>query len=216
MRFHRSLRFLLIAAALAALGSGLGGGCASNSALVNMWRDPTYDEGPMRSMLVVGLRRNQATRRLLEDAFGHELEKRGVDATPSYEHFPNAPPDTNQIAEVMNQHGYDGVLIVMRLRTQTSESYVPGYVTTDPVWRVSPWTGRYRTYWVDVMHPGYVETDVTVRHELELWDMRRAGRLVWTAIGEVVNPASASELNHDISHNVVPELERQGFIPKKR
>jgi hypothetical protein len=217
MRFLRDLRFALFVAATAALASGaLGGGCASNSSLVNMWRDPTFDEAPMRSMLVVGLRRNQSDRRLLEDAFGRELEKRGVDATPSYEHFPNAPPDTSQIADVMNQHGYDGALIVYRLRSQTSESYVPGYATTEPVWRVSPWTGRYRTYWVDVMHPGYVETDVTVRHEIELWDMRQGGRLVWTAVGEVVNPSSASEVNHDISHNVVPELERQGFIPKKR
>jgi hypothetical protein len=217
MRFVRRLLSILTLSAAPILGAiALGGGCASNAALVNMWRDPTYDEPAMHSLLVVSLRRNQTNRRLLEDAFGQELAKRGVDATPSYEHFPNAPPDTSQIADVVNQHGYDGALIVYRLRTETSENFVPGYATSEPVWRVSPWTGRYRTYWVEVMHPGYTETDVTVRHEVELWDMREGGRLIWTGVGEVVNPASSSDVTHDVAHNVVPELEKQGFIPKKR
>lgn len=212
---RRLLPFLLLAAA-PVLGAFALGGCASNVALTNMWRDPTYDEPPMHSLLVVAIRRDQSQRRLLEDWFGHEFEKYGVDATPSYEHFPNGPPDTSQIADVVNQHGYDGALVVYRLRTQTSETYVPGYATTEPVWRVSPWTGRYRTYWADVMHPGYVEQDVTVRHEVELWDMRQSGRLVWTGVGEVVNPASPDEVTHDVAHNVVPELQKQGFIPRKR
>jgi len=215
---RRLLSFLLLAAApsLGAFALLSVGGCAANGALVNMWRDPAYDDPPMHSMLVVAVRRDQTQRRLLEDAFGRELEKRGVDATPSYEHFPSAPPDTSQIADVVNQHGYDGALIVYRLRTETSTNYVPGYVTTEPVWRVSPWTGRYRSYWADINHPGYVETDVTVRHEIELWDNRQEGRLVWTGVGESVNPASPSEVTHDVTHNVVPELEKQGFIPKKR
>jgi hypothetical protein len=217
MRLHRSIRFVLLRVALATLGAvALAGGCASNSGLVNMWRDPSYQQPPMRSMLIVAMRRNTALRRTLEDGFVHELAKRGVDATPSYEHFPNQPPDTSQIGDAVASRNYDGVMIVTRLRSETSTSYVPGYVTTQPVSRVSPWSGRYRTYWVDVMHPGYTETDITTRHEIELWDMREGGSLVWTAVGEVVNPSSPSEVNHDITHNVVPELERQGFIPKKR
>lgn len=216
MSLHRLLRATLLAAALAATGAVIWGGCASNSGLVNMWRDPSYNEAPMRHILVVAMTQNAARRRLLEDAFGRELDKRGVDAVPSYEPFPNAPPDTMQIGDAVSRGGYDGVLLTSRLRTERTSSYVPGYVTTQPVTRVSPWTGRYRTYWVDVMQPGYVEEEVTVRHEVELWSMREGGRLVWTAIGESVNPGSATEVNHDITHNVVPELEKQGFIPPKR
>jgi len=111
---------------------------------------------------------------------------------------------------------YDGVLIASRLRPEVSSTYVPGYVTTRPVSTISPWSGRYRTYWVDVMQPGYVEENIAVRHEVELWAMREGGRLVWTAVGETVNPSSATEVNRDIAKNVVPELERQGYIPRKR
>jgi hypothetical protein len=216
MPFLRQLRSSFFAVALAAMGASALGGCASNTTLVNMWKDPSYNDPPMRSTLVVAIRRTPALRRTLEDGFVQELAKRGVDATPSYQLFPNAPPDTSEIERAVSTHSYDGVLMVTRLRSQTSERYVPGYVTAEPVTRVSPWTGRYRTRWVDVMHPGYVEQDVTVRHEVELWDMRHDGRMVWTAVGEVVNPDSPSEVNHDIATNVVPELERQGFIPRKQ
>ena len=216
MPFRRLLRASLFAVALAATGASLLGGCASNSGLVNMWRDPAYNEGPMRHVLVVAMTQNTSRRRILEDAFVKQLAKRGVDAVPSYNPFPNAPPDTVQIGDVVSQGNYDGVLLASRLRTERSTNYVPGYVSTQPVSSVSPWTGRYRTYWVDVMHPGYVEEEVTVRHEVELWSMREGGRMVWTAVGESVNPGSPSEVTHDITHNVVPELEKQGFIPPTR
>jgi hypothetical protein len=216
MSFLRRLRSSFFAVALAAMGAAALAGCASNAGLVNMWRDPSYSDPPMRTMLVVALRRTAAFRRTLEDGFVHELAKRGVEATPSYRLFPNAPPDTSEIGQAVERYGHDGVIMVTRLRTERADRYVPGYVTTEPVTRVSPWTGRYRTHWVDVTHPGYVEQDVTVRHEIELWDMRHDGRMVWTAVGEVVNPGSPSEVNHDIATNVVPELEKQGFIPKKR
>lgn len=214
MSVPRIIRATLLAAALAVSAAAIWGGCASNSGLVNMWRDPSYSEPPMRKILIVAMTRNSARRRILEDAIGRELDKRGVDAVPSYEPFPGAPPDTMQIEDAVRSGNYEGVLLSSRLRTERSTNYVPGYVTTQPVTRVSPWTGRYRTYWVDVMQPGYTEEEVTVRHEVELWSMREGGRLVWTAIGETVNPSSASEVTRDIAKNVVPELERQGFIPK--
>lgn len=215
-KLRELLRATLLAAALAATGAVVLGGCATNSGLVNMWRDPSYSQPPMRHIMVVAVVRNTARRRILEDAFAQQFAKRSVDAVPSYVHFPDAPPDTMQIGDAVSQGNYDGVLIATRLQTERTSSYVPGYVTTQPTYAVSPWSGRYRTYWVDVMHPGYVEQDVTVRHEVELWSMTDGGRLVWTAVGESVNPGSPTEVNHDITHNVVPELERQGFIPRKR
>lgn len=212
---HPSLHRFLGAAVLVVLGAAAFAGCAGNSTLVNMWRDPAYNQPPMQSVLVVAVRRNPTMRRTLEDAFVHQLEKHGVRATPSYGRFAEAPPDTSQIDDLVNAGGYDGLILATRLPTERSTSYVPGYVSTQPVSYVSPWSGRYRTYWVDVMHPGYVERDVTVRHEVELWNLRSGGRLVWTGTGETLNPSSPAEVNHDVAKNVVPELARQGFIPRK-
>ena len=214
MRFPRILCASLLAAALAVLVAVVLGGCASTSGLTNMWRDPEYSGPPLRHILVVGMIRNPANRRILEDAFVHQLSKNGVDAVPSYQHFPNDPPDTDQVYDAVDKGGYDGVLLTRRLPSQTSTSYVPGYLTTQPVTRLG-WRGYYRTTWVDVMHPGYVEQDVTARREVELWTVGDGGRMIWTGIGETVNPSSSTEVTHDVTHNVVPELARQGFIPRR-
>lgn len=211
MRLTRILHAGLLPAALAGLIAAGLGGCAASSGLTNMWKDPQYDGPPLRHLLVVGVIHNQANRRILEDAFVHELSRRGVDAVPSYRHFPNDPPDTNQVYDAVDQGGYDGVLLTRRLPPERSTSYVPGYLTTQPVTRLG-WRGYYRTYWVDVMHPGYVEQDVTARREVELWATRDGGRMIWTGIGETVNPSSAADVTRDVAKNVVPELARQGFI----
>lgn len=214
MRFPRILRASLLPAALAALIAVILGGCAASSGLTNMWKDPEYNGPPLQHILVVGVIHSQANRRILEDAFVHELGKHGVDAVPSYQHFPNAPPDTDQVYDAVDQGGYDGVLLTRRLPPERTTSYVPGYVTTQPVSRLG-WRGYYRTYWVDVMHPGYVEQDITARREVELWAVHDGGRLIWTGIGETVNPGSPTEVTHDVAHNVVPELARQGFIQRR-
>jgi hypothetical protein len=214
MRLPRILRASIVPAALAALAASMLAGCASTSGLTNMWRDPQYQGPPLQHILVVGMIQSPANRRILEDAFVHELGKHGVEAVPSYQPFPNAPPDTDQVYDAVDRGGYDGVLLTRRLPPEHSTSYVPGYVTTQPVSRLG-WRGYYRTYWVDVMHPGYVEQDVTARREVELWAVRDGGRLIWTGIGETVNPGSATAVTHDVTHNVVPELARQGFIQRR-
>jgi F0F1-type ATP synthase membrane subunit c/vacuolar-type H+-ATPase subunit K len=81
MRLQRLLRAGLLVA-LTASGAALLGGCAASSGLVNMWRDPGYNDGPMRHVLVVAVVRNSARRRILEDAFVEELRRGGRHRAP--------------------------------------------------------------------------------------------------------------------------------------
>ncbi|HEY6948485.1 MAG TPA: hypothetical protein VI297_06675 [Gemmatimonadales bacterium] len=57
--------------------------CASSSRLVDTWVRPDYAGGPMRSMLVLVVRRDPVRRRIWEDAFVSALAEKGVQATPS-------------------------------------------------------------------------------------------------------------------------------------
>lgn len=125
--------------------------------LVNVWKDPRYSS-PMTNLLIVTMSPNAAMRRLWEDDFVFELEKHGVTATPSYRLFPDAVPDTEQVIEAVRQGGYEGVLVTHRLPTETERRYVPGYRSWEPVIFLSPW-GHYATYYREVVHRGYSETD---------------------------------------------------------
>src|SRR5437773_3016778 len=127
-----------------AAGALLVAGCAS-STLVNMWRDPTYGRRPMSNVAVVAMIKDPALRRLWEDGFVREFQAHGIQATPSYELFPNDVPDTDQMIGAVRDRGLDGLVISHRLPTSREVSYIPGYISVEPVIVQNRWSGAYRT-----------------------------------------------------------------------
>lgn len=190
-------------------------GCSTtNTSLVNMWRDPSYNTR-MSRILVIGIQKDQATRRNWEDRFAEELQKRGTTAVPSYTLFQGELPDTQRVIEVVRREGYDGVLMTRPLGVQTESRWVPGYVREVPALGYDPWYGVYYNYYRRVYEPGYVENDQVVRYEINLWSARDSGRLVWTGTTESVDPMSVEQVSREISSKIVPELEEQGVLASR-
>ena len=207
---NRRAVLLLVACAAAGVLSG----CAGGTQLVDMWRDPTAPSQPIRKMLVVALRRDPTSRRVWEDGFVSALEKRGVTATPSYNLFAQAPPDTDEIEGAVRDHGFDGVLFAHRLGATTQSTYVPGYTHLEPVWVRSRWSFNYHSYWAEVHDPGYVETDRYVRYRTDVWSTAGDWILVWSGTTESMNPSSSADVNAEIAKLIVPELLAQGVIAR--
>ena len=205
----RSTRALIVGGAILCVAAIA---CATSTSLVNMWKDPAAPRQPIRSMLVVTLRHDATSRRLWEDGFVASLKAHGINATPSYELFPNAAPDTAELTRTVRGRGFDGVLVSHPLSTTTETRYVPGYITSEPVTYLSPWTGHYYTYFAQVYAPGYAEADQVVRYETEVWLTRGAGRLVWSGTTETINPASAGQVNQEIADVIVPALLKSGVV----
>ena len=199
--------FLLVCAV-----AGIFGGCAGNTQLVDMWRDPTAAQQPIHSVLVVAFRRDETSRRTWEDEFVAAMTKRGVNATPSYSLFQSGVPDTADIEAAVRDRNFDGVLFAHRLGATTQTTYVPGYTRFEPVWVRSRWSGTYRTYYNEVHEPGYVETDRIVRYRVDVWNTIGDWRLVWSGTTESMNPTSSRDVNHQIAKLIVPELLAQGFV----
>jgi hypothetical protein len=207
---HRGALLLAGCAAAAILG-----GCSgSGTQLVNMWRDPTASATPLHRVLVVAVRNDPVKRRIWEDGFVAGLAKHGVEATPSYQLFPNAVPDTDAVVGAVREHNFDGVLVTHRLPTTTQQTYVPGYSRLEPVWVRSRWYGTYHAYWQEVHEPGYVETDQVVRNQVDVWNTADDGRLIWSGTTESINPGSSAEVNSAITKLIVPELLAQGVIAR--
>lgn len=202
-----SIRHCLPIAALALAAAA----CTSTS-LVNMWKDPTQPRAPLNNVLVVTLRKSNTVRREWEDGFVAALKAHGVNATPSYEYFPNEAPDTAALVQAVKDHGFAGVLVAHELSANTEAHYVPGYIATEPAAYISPWTGHYYVYFADVYAPGYVESDRVVRYEIEVWMTRGAGRLVWSGTTESINPESTGQINSEIADVIVPPLVHSGVL----
>ena len=210
-----ALAALLISTAGGITAGLLGMGCsATNTSLVNMWRDPSYNER-MSKLLIIGIQKDQATRRNWEDRFAEELMKHNVAAVPSYTLFPGDLPDTQRVVEMVRSQGYDGVLMARPLSSTVESRWVRGYVRDVPSVGYDPWYGVYYNYYRRVYEPGYVETDQVVRYEINLWSTRDPDRLVWTGTTESVDPTSVEQVSREISAKIVPELQEQGVLASR-
>lgn len=203
----------------------------SSSQLVNMWKDPVHPKAPIDKMFVVGFRTDAARRRFIEDAVVKELTRVGLTAVPSYQAFAAALPDTQQVKDIAKRDGYNGVVVVMPLGTETRETYVPGYVTTAPApyyggygyggygyggyGGAYGYGGYYAPAYTTVYQPGYVEQDQIVRVRIDVWSSDGSGIMVWSGTTESINPSSTDQLRKEIMQLVVPELRKSGVIVMK-
>lgn len=202
-------------AALAMLVSAVSAGCAVQSEMTNLWKDPSFASGSVHNVFVVAIRPNRVRRRMWEDAFVKELGVRGVSATPSYSLFSGAPPDTQQVIEIVRKNGYDAVLASVRLPDETSSQYIPGTVRREQV--TSPdYYGRFHSYWVSVQDPGYTETEKIMRIQTDLWTTTGgSGHLVWSGTLRAVESGNDRSVISKVSKDIVPQLEQQGVVPEK-
>ena len=209
----RSPAWLVMAATVVAFAA-FAAGCGTTE-MVNMWRDPRYDSPPIQSAFVLAVRKDAVRRRLWEDSFVHQLAKRGVSATPSYAVYPDDLPDTSVVRDYLDQKGYDALFLSMSEGAEAVPKPVVGYTTVDPVTVFQPMWGTYVTYYRDVYHPGYLETNTAVHIRTDVW--RRTGqgegKLVWSGTSQTVDPTSTTEFSHEVAELVTHELAKFRVVP---
>ncbi len=210
----KSTRTLAIAGAIC-FAFILLAGCAS-SELVDMWRDSSFQSPSLNKMLVIAVSNNSVYRRIWEDAFSVELAKHYVAATPSYRLFPDAVPDTDQIMHVMRSNGFDGVLLTRRLPSEIKTQYMQGYVTNDQETRYDRRGDRFVTYYRDIEHGGYVDSQKVDIRSFDVWATKNEGQMIWSATCKTPEPNSMQAVRPEIIKLVMSELTQQGIIASQR
>jgi hypothetical protein len=190
-------------------------GCAS-SELVDKWSDSSFQGPSLKKVLVVYVSKNSMQRRSWEDAFGVELAKHNVAGTPSYRLFPDAVPDTNQVMQVIQSSGFDGMLVIRRLPEETSTQLKPGYVTSDKGLRYYPHTDRLVTYYATIHHAAYIDSEKVDIRSIDVWTTKDEGQMIWSATSETPEPNSARVVRPEIVNLVMSELTKQHIIASAR
>jgi hypothetical protein len=179
------------------------------TSLTQVWQAET-PRTPFKSMLVFGVRMDEANRRTLEDTFVADLARHGVTATPSYAVFKGDLPPIDQARAQVDKEHYEAVLVLKLRGVRDDMRYTP---TTTGFW------SGYYGGWGYYGSPGAVVTDETVVFETTLWDLRTGDRLVWTARTETLNPSNGRDFAISLKRAIDPTLAREGFIvapPPKR
>jgi hypothetical protein len=205
-------------------------GCVS-SYLVEKWNDATFQSSPLSRMLVIHVTKNAAQRCIWEDAFAGALAKHALSAVASYGLFPDAPPDTNQVIEVVKTNGFNGIVVILTGKPLTNLRYIQGYTTTEKTVRevypgdhyrmssdevhypenYSYWQ-RYRTCYLQIDHPGYVDSQTVDLRTIDVSTTGKKARLIWSATSRTPDPASVSRVQGEIAGLVVDDLLQKHII----
>lgn len=206
-------RFLTVA--IIAFQITLPMGC-STSVLVDVWNDPSPNEPALKKILIVAVRKEPAMRRIWEDAFVSELTKLGIKSEASYNYFPIALPDTNQIINTVHNNGFDGIIVTRLLYDETKTHYVKDYVTTEIVSRYNVFRKRYDTYFRDIQHAGYIESQIINRRSFDVWAFGKTEKMIWSATSNSPEAGNEKGFQKNIAGLVISELKSNGIIKYER
>ena len=196
-------------AALVALAA-----CAGTTTSIPIsWRNPGYEGVVFDDLLVIGVGRNEGSRRLFEDEFTKKLASEGARAKASWQLLPSSDPlSREEIAKAVQEGDFDAVLITRLLGVDKEQQYVKGSRYSVPTnYYGSAYYGYYATSYAVVHEPGYFKTNTTYRLETNLYSVNDSG-LVWSGQSDTVNPNSVADVIDSMTTAVAKTLRTEGLI----
>jgi hypothetical protein len=193
-------------------------GC-NNTKLVSAWKAPGADAFKYSKVLVIGITGNKENelRGAIENALVKRLQDEGVNAATSVnEYGPKSFRAVNEddAVKMVNDKGFDGVMVVALLDKQKDRNYTPGYVTSSPYAVVrNRWYGNYSVLYDRVYTPGYYSTSTDYTLEASFYKTK-GDKLLYSAQAKSFDPSSSKDLAGDFSKTVVKDMVSKGVINK--
>jgi len=198
----------------------LASGCGSTySKMSHSWIDPTHETKAIKKVLVIGLAKTPAMRRLFETQMMAILQDNGVEAVASNTLIPElkAVGDETAARELIRgavvQSGADAVTVTRLVSSDTSQRWVQGSTYVAPQAYYHGFYGYYYNAYSVVSTPDYVVEDKTYVVETNLYDVATE-KLVWTGISETLNPESSVKGIDSVGRVIVSTLRKEGLIGK--
>ena len=195
------MRFPWILAALAAVA------CATTE-LKDSWKDPAFAGPPLKEVLVVGVSRSDASRRVFEDGFSAAMNAAGSHGVASYHTLPESGAISNErLDRAVKQVGADGVLVTRVLRVERNVNVTPGYM--GPGFYGMGYHGFYRGAWAAM--PPDVDVYDVISIESTLWNMK-TNKPVWSGTTEVTEPKNVAAATQELAKVLITRMKADGVI----
>jgi hypothetical protein len=158
--------------------------------------------------------RDEAARRIAEDALAREINARGAVGIPGYTVMPDSRPETEADArKAFENAGVQGI-VVMRPVAIDKQLVVSDPTYLEPPYRAY-WGGYYgygwRTPWVVPLARAQVQTNTVVTIETLVYSLRQ-NKLVWAGRSQATNPYDVAAMVKRLSADAAKELQRQGLL----
>jgi hypothetical protein len=149
--------------------------CASTPSLTSSWRDPALAAPLQGKLMVVGVTRSDAARRIFEDGFSQALRAAGRDAVASYTLAGESGQITGErMKEAVAASGAAGVFTARVAQVDQKIDVVPG---VPPPYAGYGFYGWYGPAW-SMSQPDVIQyQEATI--ETTLWDVK-SDHVVWS------------------------------------
>ena len=205
---------------LVLIATGMVLGACSSTMITGSWKNPDFT-GRVEKIYVVGIAKQETTRRIFEDGFSKQLATLGATGIPSYGDLKiNDETDQDVIAARIKAKGADSVLMARAINSRTEQVVNPGYVSApayggrgyyypDPYYR--HYGGYYARSYDVVYQPATVSEYQVVTIEANLYSAA-SGELIWSAQLETVVEANLDALIKDFIAVVTKDLKDKGLL----
>lgn len=202
---------LKLLGALTIIGSFVLISCATTE-LTRAWKDSAYTGGPLKSVMVVGVAKNPARRKMYEDFFADQFQNNGIKAFPSGD-FILVGKKLNQdtVKNQAQKLGVDAVLVTRLVGVEEKEEHIPAsaaYVPGPQQLNLGRHYARVHAY---DYNPGYSVTYKYVRLENNLYETKTE-KLIWSSLSETVILESVQELIESLCKAVMVNLRKNNMI----
>lgn len=192
-------------------------GACSATRLQGSWTAPGLHDEPSRHIVAIAITGDHNRRVALEDALAAQLQSvgEGVQVEASYKTFnDDAMKAVDKVRDLLASGGFDAAIIMRATDVKREDVWLPGSQSVAPMYYRTIWD--YYAYWQPIaLQPGYLKSQRTVHVETAMFAVPE-GDLIYSAISQTVNPASAEELVKQVGDRVAKDLTQKGLISNRR
>jgi len=142
-------------------------GCGPSTKIEKSWAEPslkTSGPKPFNKVLVIGLLKDESTRRIAEDKMVAAIKASTAVQSYMYLQPGDTKDNSTEVGERMKKDGFDGIVIMRLADMEKSTNYVPGT-------SYGGWYGYYRYAAPMYGSPGYYTEDKTYYVESNVYSL---------------------------------------------
>jgi hypothetical protein len=180
--------------------------CGPSTKISKSWMDPSVSAAtwkPFQKVLVLGLIKDDATRRITEDKLAAQFPGRAIQ---SYKYLSASDTTDEAVGAKLVKDGFDGVVYMRLANVEQSTSYVPGTTYGGFYGYRGYGYGMYGTQ-------GYYQEDKTYNVETNIYSVQPP-KLLWSGTTASVNPTKLSSTLDEIIMAVRDEFTKKGILKK--
>lgn len=192
-------------------------GCATSTDITASWASDDAQRYDLDKVVVVGLSGQRAYGGNFEMQMVSELQEEGIEAVPSSTLLPAGfnPSESNreEMIQMLDEQGIDGVMIVSILDVDDESYYVPGETYYQPEYYYNTFYDYYVRGYDQVYDPGYYVDAKEFFIETNIYDVVNGeDKLIYSAQSNTFNPNTLDNLTDSVSDKLVADLKDKSII----